>query len=165
MTVSLEHGKPASEDAIRKAEKGLGIEISMPFRRFLARQNGAKPENNSFRFSKTGSCRVNRFIPVAKIAAERENIENIPRSAYPIAWAEGGNYIFIDEGKKGAVYFWDHELPDNVARLAPQFDEFLDGLEPHRPAPVDPSRLKSIRVNYELMARRKAQSQKSDDDE
>ena len=48
---------------------------------------------------------MNGFIPVSEIQKARACIENIPRRAYPIAWAEGGNYVFIDEGGNGAVFF------------------------------------------------------------
>jgi hypothetical protein len=73
---------------------------------------------------------VNEFIPANEILEERNYIENIPDKAYPVALASGGNYVFIDEHKNGAVFFWDHELPEDITELAPSFGAFLDLLEP-----------------------------------
>lgn len=158
MKIKLKGGKSASKGTVEKLESALGCAISKSFRRFVSENDGAKPENNIFKICKDNDSGVNQFIPVSKISAERQYIDNIPSRAYPIAWAEGGNYVLLDEGKDGQVYFWDHELPDdNIIKLADNFDEFLSMLEPFdidsvelKPGQVievwaDPDFLKSIK--------------------
>ena len=159
MTVSLKRGAPARADEIRRLESEFGMPISESFRRFLSRNNGAKPQDNVFTISKGNSSGVDRFIPVKKILAERENIENIPSKAYPIAWAEGGNYVFIDEGRRGAVFFWDHERPEDIAKLSRDFGEFLASLEPFdtRSVELDPKDVESVWVDPSLLKQLKKQ--------
>ncbi len=71
------------------------------------------------------------FIRTDEILKQRAYIaEEIPPEAYPVAWAEGGNYVFVDEGKGGAVFFLDHEIPEPTIKLASNFQGFLDLLEP-----------------------------------
>jgi hypothetical protein len=67
-----------------------------------------------------------------------------------------GNYVLIDEGKSGAVYFWDHETGD-ATKLALTFGDFLNLLEPFdiktielkpsqvKKAWIDPKFLKNLR--------------------
>ncbi len=130
MRVKLQNGHPASEEAMNALEIALGCRLSDSFRTFLRTYDGAKPETNVFRINERNESGVNRFIPVREIAKARTQIENIPSKAYPVAWAEGGNYIFVDEDKDGAVFFWDHELPDEPTNLAADFGSFLELLEP-----------------------------------
>lgn len=71
-----------------------------------------------------------RFIAVAEIPKQRTYIENLPERAYPVAWASFGNFVFVDEDKNGAVFFWDHEFPDEPTLLAENFGSFLELLQP-----------------------------------
>jgi len=100
---------------------------------------------------------VNQFIPVAEIQKERAYLENIPAKAYPIAWAECGNYVFVDEGKNGAVFFWDHEIPEEITELAANFGAFLDLLEPFdiKTIELKPGQVKRVWVNPEFLKRLK----------
>jgi hypothetical protein len=92
---------------------------------------------------------------VAEIMKERAHIENIPAKAYPIAWAEGGNYIFIDEEKSGAVFFWDHEVPEEITELAANFGTFLDLLDPFDINTIElkPGQVKKVWVDPEFLKR------------
>lgn len=117
MTIKLENGTPASDEEIHGLESALGFTLSGSFRAFLKSQNGAEPENNLFRGN--DNVGLNGFIPLAEIMEDRGYIENIPKRAYPIAWSACGNYVFIDEDRNGAVFFWDHEDPENIVELAP----------------------------------------------
>ena len=100
---------------------------------------------------------MNRFIPVREILKERTHIENIPDKAYPVAWAEGGNYVFVDEEKDGAVFFWDHEAPENIVKLAPNFGAFLDLLEPFdiKKIELKPGQVKKVWIDPEFLKRLK----------
>src|ERR1700684_3484016 len=112
MKVKLQGGRTAPEQNILRLEAELGCTLSPSFRKFLGVHDGAKPQTNIFRVNDRNECGVDRFIPADEILKERSYIENIPPRAFPVAWAEGGNFVFIDEGKDGAVYFWDHELAE-----------------------------------------------------
>lgn len=131
MKIKLRGGRSALKKDVKKLEVALGCSISESFRRFVSENDGSKPEANRFPVGKANGAAVNRFIPVSEILAERQYIDDVPTHAYPIAWASCGNYVLLDEGKGGKVYFWDHELPDeNIIKLADNFDEFLSRLEP-----------------------------------
>jgi len=128
MKISLNNGSAASEAAIADLEAAVRCRLSKSFLSFLKTYDGAEPETNVV--SGKFACGVNRFIPAAQIASERTYIEYLPRLGYPVAWAEGGNYVIIDEGENGSVYFWDHEIPEDIVRLADDFAGLLDFMEP-----------------------------------
>jgi hypothetical protein len=156
MKIRLQNGKPASEEAILALEAVLGCRLSDSFRAFAGAHDGAKPEPNIFRNSDS-NCGVNRFIPVNEIQKERPRVENIPRRGYPVAWAEGGNYVFVDEDSNGAVFFWDHELPEESIELAATFSAFLDLLEPFDISTIQlkPGQVKKVWVDPEFLKRLK----------
>lgn len=158
MKLKLENGGRASEEAIDALETAVGRPLSHSFRKFVQTYDGSEPETNTFRIGDDNDSGVNEFIPVSKILNERAYVRGIPRTAYPVAWAEGGNYVFVDEGQGGAVYYWDHELADGAAtKLASYFGAFLELLEPFdirtielkpgqvEKAWIDPEFLKSLK--------------------
>ena len=114
MKIKLKNGKPVSEETILVFEVALACRLSDSFRNFLHVYDGAEPETNIFKISENNESGVNIFIPLNEIQKERTRIENISEMAYPVAWAEGGNYIIIDEARNGAVFFWDHEAPEKT---------------------------------------------------
>jgi hypothetical protein len=158
MTVKLNGGKTASEQDILALETALGCQLSDSLRKFLQEHDGAKPENNIFKIGDTNECGVNRFIPCGEILKERNYIENTPPKSFPVAWAEGGNYIFVDEGKNGVVCFWDHETAEATS-LAVTFGDFLDLLQPFDPSTVKlkPGQVKRIWIDPEFLKRLKKQ--------
>src|SRR5438876_525198 len=107
--IRIGKGKPADDAAITRLERLIGSSVSESVKRFWKENDGAKPETNIFSIDERNEYGVNRFIPIAEIFDERQKIENLPSAAYPIAWADGGNYVLVDEGRAGAVYFWEHE--------------------------------------------------------
>jgi hypothetical protein len=157
MKIKLKKGKPASDESILALQAALGCQVSDSFRGFLHANDGAEPETNIFKITEKNESGVNRFIPVSEILKERGRIENIPAKAYPVAWAEGGNYVFVDEGKNGAVFFWDHELPEEPTRLAASFGAFLDLLEPFDIQKIElkPGQVKKVWVDPEFLKRLK----------
>ena len=100
---------------------------------------------------------VNGFIPISLVMVERNKIENIPENAYPVAWAEGGNYVLVDERRNGEVYFWDHEQPETILKIADSFGGFLSMLKPFdiRTVELKPGQVKSVRINPEFLKRLK----------
>lgn len=130
MRVELTNGSSASEKDIAFLARELGRQLPPDLLAFLHLYDGAEPEPNIFKIEATNEGGLNGFIPVREIAREAQNIENLSAGSFPIAWAEGGNYILIDLASGGAVSFWDHELPDSPTKLADSFQSFLDLLEP-----------------------------------
>jgi hypothetical protein len=157
MKIKLHNGKPAAEESILALEVVLGYRLGDSFRRFVRTHDGAKPETNIFKIGATNESGVNRFIPLSEIQKERSRTEHIPLRAYPVAWAEGGNYVLIDEDRDGAVFFWDHEVPEVLARLADSFDAFLDLLEPFdiRTIQLKPDLVKRVWVDPEFLKKLK----------
>src|SRR5687768_9937424 len=131
MKLRLSNGRPASQSDITELEESLGESLPTDFVDFLRYNDGSQPDTNIFQVGKTkNESGVNGFIPVREIAGERIRIERLSKTAFPIAWAEGGNYIVIDLAQEGAVFFWDHEQPTEVVLLADSFASFLSLLEP-----------------------------------
>jgi len=156
MKVKLTKGRAASLREIATLQEEVGFSIPPEFLEFIAVNDGAEPETNIFKIGNSNESGVNRFIPISEIPKEISRVENLPNAVLPVAWAEGGNYVLIDQSQNGAIFFWDHELPDDTARLADNFRSFLDLLEPFdvstiklkpgqvRKAWIDPDFLKDI---------------------
>ena len=138
-------GTKVSDEDIQRLEAELGFSLSKSFKDFVQKHDQAKFEDNVFKVGEHQESGVHELVPVSQIASERECVENLPSRGYPVAWDAFGNYIFIDEGKKGAVYFWDHELPDEITKIADNFDAFLSILEPDTdPVELKPGQVKSV---------------------
>ena len=158
MKISLKDGKSASKKDVENLEAALGCPISECFRRFVSENDGSKPQSNRFPVGEDNGAGVDRFIPVSEILAERQYVDDIPNQAYPIAWASCGNYVLLDEGKGGQVYFWDHELPDdNIIKLADNFDAFLSMLEPFDINSIElkPGQVKKVWIDPEFLKKLK----------
>jgi len=156
MNIKIKNGKYASEEAIQKLEAELGCPLSVSFRTFVGVHDGAKPEPNTFTVKENINGGVNRFIPVNNILKERQSIENLPSKAYPVAWAECGNYIFVDEGRRGEVYFWDHEEPEKIIKIGDSFDVFLSLLRPFdvKSIKLNPKQVKRVWINPNFLKHR-----------
>ena len=156
MKIELSNGRPASRNDIAEFEEKLGESLLPDFLVFVQQNDGSEPETNIFKIGTTNESGVNGFIPIREIVGEMQKIDNLPARSFPIAWAEGGNYVFINQALSGAVFFWDHELPDNLIRLSDSFLSFLESLEPFdiraiklkpgqvKKAWIDPDFLKSL---------------------
>jgi len=151
--IKLKKGKCASEADLQALETVLACRLSESFRTFSLSNDGAEPETNIFRISDRNESGVNRFIPVSEIPKEHAFIENLPERAYPIAWAECGNYVFINDDQRGAVFFWDHENPNEVTKLASDFGAFLDVLEPFdlKSVKLKPGQVKKVWINPDFI--------------
>ena len=129
MTVRMSGGQTCSSELIVELERQLGFSLPSAFREYVATNDGAKPDCNTFKVGVDNAAGVNRFIPVSEIHGEMQYLEPLGSRSFPIAWADGGNYVLIDMDSGGSVYFWDHELRDNRFKLTDGFDEFLELLE------------------------------------
>lgn len=130
MKLKLTKGHAAAQNDVAALQRNLGEPLASEFLEFVAQNDGAEPETNIFKIGTTNDACVSGFIPVKEIPNEMAAIDNLPIKSFPVAWASGGNYIFINQADAGAVFFWDHEQPDDIIKLADGFRSFLDLLEP-----------------------------------
>jgi hypothetical protein len=140
MKITLKGGQRANENDIVALEAVIGQPLDVQFRRFIDGNNGANSEGNSFPvngISHVGG--ITEFIPIQNAIREREYIDDIPSSAYPVASSEGGNYVILDQNQGGAIYFWDHEVEGGISKLADSFDAFLDMIEPFDASTITPA--------------------------
>jgi hypothetical protein len=158
MKIKLMEGKAAPEEAILALETELGCRLSESFKAFVRTHDGAKPETNVFKVGDKNESGINRFVPVDEIGQERAHIGHFPRGkAYPVARDSCGNYVFIDEDRAGAVFFWDHEFSDERIELASDFAIFLELLEPFdiRSIKLKPGQVKRAWIDPEFLKRLK----------
>lgn len=153
MKIKLREGSAASQDDIKVLEKFIGEPLLAEFLEFVAENDGAEPESNEFKIGDTNASSVRCFLPVKDIVEEAQHIENLPEKSFPIAYDSFGNYVFINQAAGGAVFFWDHELPDDIVELAPDLNSFLNSIEPFdiESIEIDPSQVISAWISPDLL--------------
>ena len=140
MKVELKEGKKAKEKDISVLEKYIGQTLDIQYREFIETNNGAIPTDNSFPVDgEKYMGGVNEFIAIENILLERKYLNDIPPQAYPIALSEGGNYVFLDQGDGGAIFFWDHEIEGGISKISENFKEFLLMIEPFDASAIKPA--------------------------
>lgn len=153
MKIGLKGGRVASERDIVALETLIGQPLDHDFRKFIAENDGAMPESNAFPVNGISNFGgINEFTLVKDIIGERSYFESIGDHAYPIALSEGGNYVVLDQGQGGAIFFWDHEL-DEFSQIADSFTEFLEMIEPFDEASVKlaPGQVKSAWIDPDFL--------------
>jgi hypothetical protein len=128
MKLAFKNGGAASESDIEKLQLLISEKLPADFLEFVLKHDGSEPEPNTFQVGSINESGVNRFIPIKEIQKETRRIENLSRSTFPVAWAEGGNYVLLNGDENGAMYFWDHERPDELIKLADSFGSFIASL-------------------------------------
>ena len=146
-------GKTSRDDDLDNVERKLGVQFPVDYRQFLLRHDGAKPESNIFPVSGSIDGGVNQFIPSHSICDERKNLEELAHSEIPIAWAEGGNYVYLETSGGGYVFFWDHEDPASKYPLAKTFSEFIELLRPFDPEEItlSPDQVKKAWIDPDFL--------------
>lgn len=152
MKLKLTNGRSARPANIEKLEREIGEALPSSFLEFIRQHDGAEPETNICKIRGTNDLGFNGFIPVREIPDERANIENLPSTGFPVAWAEGGNYVFVDAAS-GAVYFWDHEQPTPPVQIASDFAAFVEMLEPFDPGSIKlrPGQVKRVWIDPDFL--------------
>lgn len=130
MSVNFSKPLTLSENEINQFEENIGLSLPETFRNYLLELNGSQPENNVFKIDEKNSSGVNGLIPVSQMADERQYLHHVDEKVFPIAWAEGGNYVVVNFEKGSSIYFWDHEEPEKQICLGLDITEFLSKLEP-----------------------------------
>lgn len=154
MKVGLKDGRQAAVNDLSVLDAAIGQPIDTQFRRFVATNNGAKPESNSFSVDGVAHMgEVAEFIAVENILSERSYIHNISSQAYPVASSVGGNYVILDQDQSGNIFFWDHEIEGEIKKIADSFDEFLNMIEPFDPNSAKPElgQVKSAWIDPEFL--------------
>jgi hypothetical protein len=152
MRVKLYKGATASPVELANLERRLGRLLPESYRKFATGFDGAKPDTNIFPIGNGNESGVNGFIKVSDIEQEPRHIENLGAAAFPVAWAEGGNYVVVDLAKEGRVFFWDHETA-GLPQLSSDFDSFLSLLEPFNidDIKLKPGQLKSAWIDPDFL--------------
>lgn len=157
MNVKFSKPKAIEQKDINLFAEALGSSIPLDLQNFFVEFNGSKPETNIFTISRDNESGINELIPISQILGERKYLDYIGQRVFPVAVAEGGNYVVIDLDQGQSVYFWDHEDPQNMTKLASDIYEFLDVLVPFdsdsveleegqvQSAWIDPDFLKSLK--------------------
>ncbi|MCU8075778.1 SMI1/KNR4 family protein [Shewanella sp. SM29] len=137
MSVKFSKPKAIEPKDIELLAQALGYSIPDDLKKFFLEFNGSKPEINIFTVSPNNESGVNELIPISKIGGECKYLDHVGKRVFPVAVAEGGNYVVIDLDQGQSVYFWDHEEPQNMIKLASSIYEFLDALMPFDPDSVE----------------------------
>lgn len=137
MNIKFSKPKAVERKDIDFFAQALGCSLSGDLERFFLEFNGSEPETNIFTVGKDNESGVNELIPIPRILGERKYLDCVGDMVIPVAEAEGGNYIVIDLARGQTVYFWDHEDPQNMTKLADGIYEFLDALMPFDPESVE----------------------------
>jgi hypothetical protein len=161
MTIKIvKKGQQPNENEIQILEQRIGNPLPLDYRAFLEKNNGGIPETNIFDLPAcNGGSGINEFLSIKEIL-EQKNVmkDRLPPSAWPIAFAEGGNYVcLVCEGNSG-VYFWDHEFEqedginpnwDNMYELSSTFREFMQAIRKFNINDVElkPEQVKSVWVD------------------
>ena len=136
----LKKGPPAPADDLSLLEQKLGCPIPKDFLSFISENHGGTPETNEFDIPDTGNgSGIDTFFSVREMLDLKERYASrFLTQAWPIAHAEGGNYLCLVCKDKPGIYFWDHELEqeedseptwDNMFLLARTFGEFWQALK------------------------------------
>ena len=134
--------KPGARDWAR-LERAVGGAIPEAFKLFATNYNGyrcstAVFELNNAAFSRQGGIeRVFGFGADYNLFDEVKTLSGrVPAGFLPFGEGGTGNRVCLDTNtKRGAVYYWDHELEHLgpwgcVAKAASTFDSFLRSLKP-----------------------------------
>lgn len=120
---------------IELAEKRLRCQLPPAWKEFARQHDGAVPQNNVFP-TKDNETGVRCFISLLEAASLRQQIDGFPDRGVPIAEDGCGNYVWGDPAT-GAIFFWDHEIDELTAAIAPDLDSFLASLQPFDSSSVE----------------------------
>ena len=136
------HRKPTPKDWLR-VERKVGRVIPEVFKQFIGLYNGYMLSVGVFplkdaAFAKCGGVEVlYGFGSQYNLVDETKTLQGrVPYGFLPFGEGGTGNRVCLDTNtKRGAVYYWDHELEHLgpwgcVAKAASTFDSFLRSLKP-----------------------------------
>jgi hypothetical protein len=162
----VEARDPATEEAVKEAERLLEVRIPEEYRRFLLQEsNGGRPENCLFSREDRPRSGVDEFLGVGLegdsdlVTIYSRYRDRMPSWCLPFA-SSGGDWFCLSlrDEDRGAVLFWFHEeeadegqppTERNLYPVAGEFDEFAAGLRPIDEAEVDidPNKVEGVWVD------------------
>lgn len=134
MGVTIPATEGLSDEQIDAVERELQCKLPLSVRAFARQHDGAKPQTNKFDVPGNSSS-VRCFISLTDAATLRLHIDGFPGFGVPIAEDDCGNFVWLAP-ETGEIRFWDHEIDDDGAVIAKDFDTFLAALQPFDPASV-----------------------------
>jgi hypothetical protein len=141
-------GPCVTEEALATLETKLQARLPAPYRRFLRKYNGGRPEPSYFqRFTLHTFYSVGLRAKMHDLLANQRRMRKwLPDEVIPIADDDFGNEICLAvRGKnRGKVYFWDHEggPPDDDPWLRLRHLIYREGDQPKEPL------AKTIRIDW-----------------
>ncbi|MDU8357801.1 SMI1/KNR4 family protein [Pseudomonas syringae group sp. J309-1] len=137
MRVNFSKSKAVNQKDISDFSRAFGCSLPDQVVDFFLEFNGSKPETNTFSVGDDNESGVNKLICISEVLDERKFLDFIGIKVFPVAIAEGGNYVVIDLNQGQSVFFWDHEKPAEMTFLASDIQEFLNGLVPFDPDSIE----------------------------
>lgn len=153
MLTFSETENPITLNQITEIEQRINLVFPEAYKLHLLQQNGGRCKPNVFSFEQDGKITnsdINWFLAIYggkyhnlwdDIDTYKLDEKRLPTHILSIASDSCGNLVCISCGADdyGCVYFWDHELEvdytesddtdySNLYLIAPNFNEFLDGL-------------------------------------
>ena len=172
MKVEIEKNKKlATSLEIQQLEELIGSAIPEDYKQFLLNFNGGYVENNMFHADENNEIvGVRYFLGIntkndTDVYKALEVYKNrVPLKFLPIGADGSGNLFCLSLRSKdyNTVYFWDHELEDdedepptenNLFKLADNFNELLEGLEPFDISVLDnfPTKVEVVFANIDFL--------------
>ena len=142
---------PVEQKDIDLFAQQIGCVLSKDMQKYFFEFNGATPEGNIFEVGADNDSGVNELIPLPDIVEERKYLDCVGEKVYPIAFAEGGNYVVVDFSQNDSIYFWDHEEPKPLTFLAEGVYQFLAELKPFGPDDVELTGQESGWINPDFL--------------
>lgn len=141
---------PTSE-ALEHLRDWIGGQLPPSYLDFVARHDGAEPEENSL-ITSENEVGVRRFIPVREAAALAEKIDSFPARVIPIAEDDCGSYFYV-EPATGSVRFWDHEVDGSDEEVASDVSAFVMRLAPFATGKVNlsPGQVKHVWIDPDFL--------------
>lgn len=145
MTPTIRDSRPpTTETAVAKLEKQLKHPLPPDYRAFLLAHNGGVPDPPTFALpgERKPTQVLNSFLALGGEPDVDDLSEflktyrrRLPAGFLPVAYDAFGNLIIIAlaGGKRGQVYFWDHEREqdgDPLRLVAGDWKSFLDSFRP-----------------------------------
>ncbi|HKS30570.1 MAG TPA: SMI1/KNR4 family protein [Pyrinomonadaceae bacterium] len=129
-------GPPVSEDELERLEARLRHKLPEPYRSFLLKHNGGRPEPNTFvpRGKSEPTETLNSFLAIGGDTAGGSLDEfldlyrgRLPEGFLPVAYDAFGNLIgiMLSGHHRGQLYFWEHEEEGRSWLLAEDWDSFF----------------------------------------
>lgn len=137
----IEPSEPAPPSAVDRLERRIGRSLPDDYRSFLLRQDGGWMQMNDGAVKEILGVRDDASYNASLWRALDTFNERVPNWLLPVARDEYGNLYALSLRQQdfGSVWFWDHEeeadegeppSEENIELRAPNWDEFLAGLQP-----------------------------------